>query len=214
MRTAPLARRPGRPPAHQPAARDQILDALVRLLDTQPLVRPSLRTVAHAAGVTPALVHYHFDDLVGLMRGLRAERALPMLRPVLSDLQLGQPNAGAALARFLHKWTALGLRHPWLTACLLQPAQALDPDDECGGIVRAAVSAAQRQGALRADLPDSYIALLLLSLGAMPHLARTTLGAGIDQQALADAGSAAALTLQHLSVLQSGVARSTAAHAP
>lgn len=212
MSTTHLARRRGRPPAHQPAARNQILDALVRLLDDQPLARPSLRAVAHAARVTPALMHYHFDDLPGLMRCLHAERALPLLRPLLRDLQSGQPSAGAALARFLHKWTALGLRHPWLAACLLQPpALPQNPDDECCGIVRAAVIEAQRQGAVRGDLPDSYIALLLLSLGAMPHLAQTTLAAGIDQKALADAEGAAALTLQHLSVLQAGVARSAAA---
>lgn len=201
------ARKRGRPPSRQPPARSQIVDATVQLLVDQPLSRPSLKAVAHAAGVTPALLHYHFGDLAGLMRSLLEERALPLLQPALAELETPQPDAAAALARFLSKWIALMLRHRWLAPCLMQaadPGPTLLP--QAGRIVRDAVADAQRQGRLRADLPDSYIAMLLLQLGTMPHLARTSMGAGIDPAVIADAEHAAALTLRHLSVLQSGIA--------
>jgi TetR/AcrR family transcriptional regulator len=199
--------RPGRPSANQPSARAQILDALVRLLDTAPLARPSLRAVAQGAGVSPALIHYHFEDLAGLMRCLDQERAMPVLRPLLLELRTLQPDAGAALVRFLQKWTALALRHRWLTSCLLQPcAEDDDSPQGCGAVVRSAVAAAQQQGTVRPDLPDAYIALLLLSLGLMPHLAQTNLGAGLARS-LPAPQDAASLTLRHLSVLQAGIAR-------
>src|SRR5512139_696740 len=183
--STPAAPRPrGRPGSSQPAARDQILDALLRLLDAAPLSRPSQRDVAQAAGVSPALVHYHFGDLPGLARCLLQERALPLLQPLLQDLRSHAPTAAAALARFLQKWTALALRHRWLPACVLQVPVEADTLKDCGATLRAAVAAAQREEAVRRDLPDSYLALLLLSLGLMPHLAQTGLRAGLDPQQL------------------------------
>jgi AcrR family transcriptional regulator len=200
--------RPGRPSAHQPAARSLILDALVQILEAAPLARPSLREVAQKAGVSPALLHYHFEDLPGLMRCLDQERALPLLRPVLIELRDLKPDAGAALVRFLQKWTALTLRHRWLTSCLLQPCPVgTDPLTGYGAIVRSAVVSAQQQGAVRSDLPDGYVTLLLLSLGLMPHLAQTNLGGGLARS-LPPPEDAASLTLQHLAVLQAGIARS------
>jgi AcrR family transcriptional regulator len=157
--------------------------------------------------VTPALLHYHFDDLAGLMRCLHEERAMPLIHPALQELLAGQSRAGPALTRFIQQWTGLTLRHPWLAACLLQiPVES--PTSAAGlcSVVQAAVSAAQQQGAVRRDLPDHYIALLLLSLGVMPHLALTALGHGVDPQKRADPQGAATLTLQHLAVLQSGAA--------
>jgi hypothetical protein len=137
---------------------------------------------------------------------------MPLLHPTLRELQGLEPNAAAALTRFLQKWTALTLRHRWLATCLLQaPADTAGLQQGCGLIVRAAVESAQKQGAVRQDLPANYIALLLLWLGAMPHLAQTALAAGLDLQALVNPENAASLTLQHLSVLQAGVART---HSP
>jgi AcrR family transcriptional regulator len=190
----------------QPAARALILDALVKVLEAAPLQRPSLRAVAQVAGVSPALLHYHFGDLTGLMRCLEQERAEPLLQPIQQELQALRPDAGAALVRFLQKWTELTLRHRWLTSCLLQPSAAgAAAQQGCGAVLRSAVAAAQRQGVVRQDLPDGYIALLLLSLGLMPHLAQSSLGSGLAWW-LPAPKDAATLTLRHLSVLQEGIA--------
>ena len=207
MTQLPRIRKRGRRTGRQPAARSQILDALSQVLERAPLSHPSLRAVASKAGVSPALLHYHFGDLPGLMGCLFDERALPLMQPLLQDLQAAEANASAALTRFVQKWTALTLRHPWLTAALLKsPARALDPSGSFGSVVREAVARAQQQGAVRRDLPDHYVALLLLCLGAMPHLAQSPLAAGIDAQPLLNPHGATTLTLLHLSALQAGVA--------
>jgi TetR/AcrR family transcriptional regulator len=190
----------------------QVLDATARILDRAPQTLPSLRAVAAEAGVSPALLHYHFTDLPGLMRSLYEERALQLLQPLLKDLGTPEPNAGAGLTRFLQKWTALVLRHPWLGAALLRtPVRAPDSTREFGASVEAAVASAQREGSVRSDLPAGYIALLLLSMGTMPHLAHTLVAAGIDPSLAAHPEHAGTLTLLHISVLQAGVAR---AHSP
>ena len=75
-----------------------------------------------------------------------------------------------------------------------------------GEPLRALVALAQQQARSRADLPDTHVALLLLSMGVMPQLAQTALGAGLDAAEL-DV-DAASLTLRHLAVLQAGVVRS------
>ena len=197
MTQLPRIRKRGRRTGRQPAARSQILDALSQVLERAPLSHPSLRAVASKAGVSPALLHYHFGDLPGLMGCLFEERALPLMQPLLQDLQAAEANASAALT----------LRHPWLTAVLLNsPARAPDPSRGFGSVVREAVARAQQQGAVRRDLPDHYVALLLLCLGAMPHLAQSPLAAGIDAQPLLNPQGATTLTLLHLSALQAGVA--------
>ncbi len=205
MAEVPLKRR-GRRSGRQPAARAQILDALARLLGDAPQRLPTLRAVADAARVSPALLHYHFADLPGLLQGLLAERALPLIEPLLLELR-APADAASTLARFLPRWTSLMLRHPWITPCLLQ-APAVETRKALSRLLdlRAAVASAQREGSVRRDLPEDYLALLLLSLGFMPHLARTTLGDGVDAGGLADPELAASLALRHLAVLQAGIA--------
>jgi TetR/AcrR family transcriptional regulator len=208
MSTSLPLRKRGRPSDRLPAARVQVLDATVRILDRAPQSLPSLRAVAAEAGVSPALLHYHFTDLPGLMRSLYEEHALQLLQPLLKDLGTPEQNAGAGLSRFLQKWTALALRHPWLGATLLRtPVRATDSTRGFGASVEAAVARAQREGSVRSDLPAGYIALLLLSMGTMPHLAQTLVAAGIDPSPATHPEHAGTLTLLHISVLQAGVAR-------
>jgi len=80
-----------------------------------------------------------------------------------------------------------------------------------GESVRAAVTRAQLEGSVRRDLPAGYVALLLLALATMPHLAQTLMAAGIDSSPMVNPDHAGTLTLLHLSVLQAGVART---HSP
>jgi len=163
--------------------------------------------VAGTAGVSPALLHYYFRDPSDLMRCLFEERALPLLQPALQELQAAETDPGAGIARFLHRWSAAALRNPWLPACLAQvPADASAATRDWSAALRRTVIAAQRQGTLRRDLPDGYIALLLLSLGMLPHLLRTALGGGIDPAGMSEPEDAAALTLHHLAMLRSGIA--------
>ncbi|HXK21191.1 MAG TPA: TetR/AcrR family transcriptional regulator [Myxococcota bacterium] len=75
MPRAPRRRKPGRPAGHEGRAdpRESLLDAAARLYAGRG--PHSLRAVATAAGVTPAMVHYYFGDRHGLDDAL-LERAL------------------------------------------------------------------------------------------------------------------------------------------
>ena len=55
-------RRPGRPPADQANLRERLLDAAVECFKTTSIAATSLRSIAVAAGVTPAMVHYYFGS--------------------------------------------------------------------------------------------------------------------------------------------------------
>lgn len=187
----------GRPPRHI-SLRERILDAAQLQLAGQPTTRPNLREIAQGAGVSSALLNYHFVDLDGLLQALLQERAQPLWRALFSSPVTG---SGPALMHFLQRWTATLLRHRWLLPCLLQspaPSRA-----EWGAQLRKLVQQAQDDGTLRPDLPAEYITLLLLSVGALPQLAQTALGCGVSLTG--DAATASQLTLQHLALLQEGI---------
>jgi AcrR family transcriptional regulator len=177
----------------------------VQLAQRQGL-RLSLRAIAKQAGVTAALLNYHFADLDGLLSALMHERAQPLWE-ALFDPRDG--NAGAALTRFMQRWTATLLRHRWLLPCLLQVPQG---PGHWGLQLRELVRKAQHEGALRGDLPEDYVAMLLLSVGASPQLAGTALGCGITLSC--EAAAASQLTLQHLSLLERGLSPHTLHYRP
>lgn len=196
--TRPRSR--GRPPPGT-ALRERILDAAATSLSepsTQPL---KLRLVAQRAGVTAALLNYHFTDLDGLLQALLRERAQPLWQALFEP---PMDSASAALTRFLHRWTTTLLRHRWLLPCLLQAARKEHQDAApWGSELRQLVRDAQREGRLRQDLPEEYLAMLLLSMGALPQLAATSLGRGITLAA--EPAMASQLLLLNLSLLENGV---------
>jgi AcrR family transcriptional regulator len=173
------------------------LDAAVNWLSEHPARRPSLRALAQHAGVTAALLNYHFTDLDGLLGTLLKERAQPLWEELFD--RTDDHTAGVSLTRFVQRWTATLLRHRWLLPCLLQAPRAA----EWGAQLRQLVRNAQRDGALRTDLPEDYVAMLLLSIGALPQLAATALGGGIALPA--EPAAASQFTLRHLSVLETGL---------
>jgi len=91
-----------------------------------------------------------------------------------------------------------------LLPCLLRSSGEPQSDAKLAADLRTVVTQAQREGAVRTDLPDHYVAMLLLLLGALPQFCGTGLGA--DLTLPADPAAAAQLTLLHLSVLQRGIA--------
>lgn len=81
-------RRPGRPARRKGGAdpREALLDAAGRLFAERGPGSHSLRAVAAAAGVTPAMVHYYFGDKRGLADAL-LERALARLLVRVSSVR-------------------------------------------------------------------------------------------------------------------------------
>jgi len=182
-----------------------MLDLAATQIAARRSVQLVVRELAGDAGVTPALLHYYFGDLDGLLDCLLRERGEPLLLPLREDLRTAV-SAATRLSRFLQRWSSLVARQPWLLPCLLQPAGASSAEGSLATDLREVVGQAQQGGALRGDLPDHYIAMLLLSLGALPQFCGTQLGQGLDLPT--DPAAAAQLTLLHLSLLQRGITTS------
>lgn len=83
-----------------PATREQILDAARKVFDERGFRAASLRAVARAANVDPALVHYYFDSKVQLYAqsvgiGINPERVL------VEVITPGRRGLGRRLMAFL-----------------------------------------------------------------------------------------------------------------
>src|SRR5688500_3822414 len=72
-------RRPGRPPADATSLRERLLDAAVVCFTSDGIAAASLRSIAVAAGVTPAMVNYYFGSKERLLQAFVAERLLPLV---------------------------------------------------------------------------------------------------------------------------------------
>jgi AcrR family transcriptional regulator len=196
-------RRRGRPVGNQ-SRRHRILDAAQSQISKAHSVRLNLRELTREADVTPALLHYYFGDLDGLVTALLMERGEPLLQPLRRELLARPAGATAALRRFLSKWSGLAARHPWLTCCLLRRTGRQIPANALAAALRDAVAQAQHEGSLRSDLPADYIAMALLMLGMLPQFCGTQLGGSL--QLGADPGDVGQLTLLNLAMLQRGIA--------
>lgn len=84
---ARAAKGPGRPAAHKrgPGSREALIAAASSLYAAHGADRVSLRRVAEAARVSPAMIHYHFKDKRGLMRAV-LERGLDRIVEIVKEV--------------------------------------------------------------------------------------------------------------------------------
>jgi len=109
-------RRPGRPAEGAHDLREHLLDAALACFARASIASTTLAAIAREAGVTPALVHYYFDDKPTLVQALAQERLLPAMAGLRGAIAAGDPDADAAtLVRgFVRGVHALVAAHPWL----------------------------------------------------------------------------------------------------
>jgi AcrR family transcriptional regulator len=159
----------------------------------------ALRQVALRAGVTPALAHYYFVNRDGLLAALLDEHASPAIDTLINEVQLRGAQPVGALTCLVQKLTSLAASNDFLCRCLLLPA-ARPLRARLRALLCELLQRAQAAGQLRADLPADYLAESLLGLCLFPFL-----DAGAAGRNPAD--HAAALTLQHVALLQDGIVR-------
>ncbi|MGJ4731229.1 TetR/AcrR family transcriptional regulator, partial [Luteimonas sp. SDU101] len=102
----------------EPGAADRraaALDAALGCYVQRGIAATTLRDIAGAAGVTPALLHYYFGDAAGLREAVIAERLMPVFARV-RDALLGMPDAPMreVLAVFVDTLCAMVREHAWL----------------------------------------------------------------------------------------------------
>jgi TetR/AcrR family transcriptional regulator len=202
MESTPEARRGrGRPPGGRSLQRARLLGAARELLATPGKVDFTLRDVADRAGVTAALAHYYFSNRAGLVAALVRERADPRIDDLLSAARVRAAQPVVALTFLMQRLTSLALTDGFLGQCLLMnspPALALR--DRLRGALRELLQQAQSTGQLRADLTLDYLADALLGMTLFPFIDARGGTTGAAERA-------AALTLQHVALLQDGIVR-------
>ncbi|MEY2159095.1 MULTISPECIES: TetR/AcrR family transcriptional regulator [unclassified Rhodanobacter] len=109
-------RRAGRPGGDDRDLRQHLLDAAIAQFARVGIGATSLRAIATAAGVTPALLHYYFGDKERLVQALVDERLLPTLAPLRARLERAGDDPSELIGTFARGIGEAVQRHPWLPA--------------------------------------------------------------------------------------------------
>jgi TetR/AcrR family transcriptional regulator len=184
-RRRPRVRSPGRPPgAVDSDVRSALLDAASKLFLKHGFERVTARQIAAAAGTTPAMIHYYFENKLGLFRAM-LERAIGPVRELIAG-SLGQAGTviDPALLIRMHMRTAAA--NPWIATLIVNEVLAekgrfratfiRDVAGRQAPLVMQLLERARVKGSLRADLDVRLAALSLLSLCIFPFLARAVAG--------------------------------------
>ncbi|HEY8520084.1 MAG TPA: TetR/AcrR family transcriptional regulator [Gammaproteobacteria bacterium] len=106
-------RKPGRP-ARSQNQREHLLDTAVACYARDGVTATSARTIAAAAGVTPALVNYYFGSKERLLEAVVQERLMPVVLSLRDTVAAAGESPAAVAAAFVRGIHAAVARHPWL----------------------------------------------------------------------------------------------------
>lgn len=165
-------RSPGRPSASTADLRAHLIDIAVELFAAQGIDATPLRSIAKAAGVTPALLHYYFGSKPQLVESLIAERLLPVVAELRFTLENNAVDSATLIEQFVTAVFGIIERHAWFPA--LWAREVLSG----GGALReliigrvapqiprklqALFGQAQREGKLNRDLDTRLLVVSLL----------------------------------------------------
>lgn len=195
-----MRRRPGRPAGEAPGLRNRVLDAALEHYADHGIARASMRAIAAAAGVTPALIGYYFGGRDALLRAVVDERLLPAISALREPLAAsGNADALNLVAAFVRAVHELVRSHPWLPRLwvrefLLEGGALRDMiltrfASQIPQALAARFAAARKQGTLNPALDPrllvvSVIGLTLFPLAAQPIWRRAFDASDIDDAAL------------------------------
>jgi TetR/AcrR family transcriptional regulator len=188
-------RRPGRPPADATSLRERLLDAAVECFTSDGIGAASLRSIAMAAGVTPAMVNYYFGSKERLLQAFVAERLLPLVAELGAGIRAAGEDPRALVEAFVHGLHSAVRRSPWLPALWLR--EVINENGALREVLFSQISkqvprvlaerfaALQKEGALNAGLDPrllvvSLVGLTLFPLAAEPIWRRVFDAADVD----------------------------------
>ena len=111
-KTRARKRRPGRPRAVETSLRERLLDAAVECFTTDGIGAASLRSIAIAAGVTPAMVNYYFGSKDNLLQAFVAERLMPLVVELGASIRSVGDDPRELVATFVRGLHAAVRRSP------------------------------------------------------------------------------------------------------
>lgn len=191
----------GRPLASAPgASREMLLDAAAELFGRQGIAATSMAGIAAQAGVTAAMVHYHFKGREALLDALVEERIQPLLGFVWGPADPAVQELPALIEGLVHRLLEGPGRQAWLPPLwvrevlseggqLRERVLARLPLPRIQAIVDA-VTAGQARGEVNPDLEPRLLVISIMGLTMLPlataNLWRRLPGtAGLDAKALA-----------------------------
>lgn len=202
----------GRPAAEDATGlRDRILDEAEARFAHKGYAATSVREIADAVGVNPAMVHYYFGSKHDLLRHVM-ERVLEPLGEALA----GMKNSGDISPGDIHCLLSnAARRHPNLPLLMMRevllPGGVMKADflrhfaPRLGGALPGIFREEQSRGRLPADLDPGILALHLMAVSMFPFIAR-----GLAEPALGvDYGPEGLdrLQAQALRLLERGISR-------
>lgn len=107
-------RSPGRPRADDANQRERLLDAAIECYRRDGIAATTARSIAVAAGVTPALVNYYFGGKDKLLGTVVAERILPAIAGLRANLEAAGDDPRALAQAFVRSLHAAVVGNPWL----------------------------------------------------------------------------------------------------
>jgi AcrR family transcriptional regulator len=115
-KSARKPRRVGRPGGDHANHRERLIDAAIALFTLVGIRGTSLRAIAKAAGVTPAMLHYYFGDKTQLQQAMVDERLMPALAPMRERVIHVGDDPAVAVEVFVNGIGEVVTQHPWLPA--------------------------------------------------------------------------------------------------
>jgi AcrR family transcriptional regulator len=176
-------RRPGRPRADEANQRERLLDAAVECFAADGIAATSLRGIALKAGVTPALVNYYFGSKEQLTDAFVAERVMPVVGALRESLLAAGSEPRALLVAFVRGLYGVVARFPWWPALWVREvltengalrgvlAQQIAP--QVPRLLVTTLTAAQKRGALGAQLDPRLLVVSLMGLTMFPLAAES-----------------------------------------
>ena len=172
--------RPGRPSgAQDQQVRRELLAVARGLFAQQGYEAVSTRTVALAAGVNPAMIHYYFGSKQGLYEAMLADAFAPLVERL--SAVLASADDPSALSQFLSLYMRTLGANPWMPPLLLREVASekgsLRPwfiqqfASRTGGLLARLIQREQAAGRLRGDADPTLTALSLASLAIFPFVA-------------------------------------------
>lgn len=112
-----MARQRGRPLlADASNAREALLDAAVAAFAEAGVAASPTRSIARAAGLTPAMVHYYFGSREALIDAVVEERLARFIQSVFANAPPADAPAAALVAAIVDRVFADVARMPWMPA--------------------------------------------------------------------------------------------------
>jgi TetR/AcrR family transcriptional regulator len=144
------------------------------------------RQIAAAAGTTPAMIHYYFENKVGLFRAMLQEAIEPFGRMLSGAVGNESPVPGADLSALINGHIRMAAANAWIAPLIVNEVL---PED---GQFRAAfvrdiasrllpmlvqlIEQGRQAGKFREDIDPHLTALSIVSLNMFPLISRPITG--------------------------------------